>query len=238
MKNSNIFAACASVFLLSLTACNGGLNLTVPGTLTPEGAGVENGGTNPTPTPNPSATPDPSATPNPSPSPSPTPNTKNRIFVLNATLKPINTQSQGFFNYACYREAMRNRIKGKFVALVAASDKAFTSKYKVSGYIYQKLYNVENRVADSIQQLFNGNNESITALAWQWPIDTSYEQYVWTGQRNMNLPANTAENCNDWTGNTGESIMGLIGARGSDALSKKMQSCNVFSHLYCIQIDD
>lgn len=235
MKNYKfLFVLAGMLSFLFLTGCNAGVNLTVPGAVQVEDSPIIVDPADPTPTP----VPDPSATPAPSPSPTPTPNEKNRIFVLNATLKPINTQSAGFFNYACYREARRSRLPGKYVAVIATSDKAFTSKYKVSGVIYQKIYGVENRVADSIQDLFNGNNEAITALAWQLPIDTTNDQFVWTGQRNLNLPANTAENCNDWTGNTGESVMGLIGAKGSDATARQLQSCNTFSHLYCVQIDN
>lgn len=235
MKNYRLlFVLAGMLSFIFLSGCNGGVNLTVPGAVSAESSGLENGGSDPIPSP----TPDPSATPSPTPNPSPNPAGKNRIFVLNATLKPINTQSAGFFNYACYREARRSRLPGKYVALVATSEKAFTAKYRVTGKIYQKIYGVENRVAESIQDLFNGNNEAITALAWQLPIDTTNNQFAWTGQRNLNLPANTTENCNDWTGNSGESVMGLIGARGSDATAFKMQSCNEFSHLYCVQIDD
>jgi hypothetical protein len=241
MKNQLAHAITGLFLTLTLTSCNGGINLTAPGReviSAPDTAEFPTPTPIPSPTPNNSPTPTPSPTATPVPSPSPTPVSKNRIFVLNATLKSINTQSAGFFNYACYRDAMRARIPGKFIALVATSDAEFTKKHKVNGYIYQKLLGVENRVADSIQDLFAGKNDSIYALANQLAINSSVKNYVWSGQRNFNQPASKNENCNDWTTNSGDAVVGLAGATGSDALANRTLSCNEFIHLYCVQVND
>lgn len=243
MLNRKLLFALATTTLLS--SCNGGINLTVPAAPQVETGPIvvdPNPGTTPTPAPGTTPTPAPGTTPTPAPgtTPTPTPPTvaKNRMFVLSALLKSINTPSSGFFNYACYREARRAGIRGKFVAFSATSDAEFGKKYKVNGYLYQKFRGVENRIANSYQDLIAGRNSPIFASAWQSCFDPSVRNYVWTGQRNFALPASPAENCNNWSTDQGGAIVGLVGASGSEAIASQTVSCDTFQRLYCIEINE
>ena len=243
MKNYQLLFAVTGTFIaLCLTGCNAGVNLSVPGAPVAEGNPITNGGQTATPTPiDPSTTPtpNPSATPTPAPGATPSPNAgKNRIFVSNALLSIAESPTEKYFNYICNREARRANVSGNFAVLAATSDRKFTDKHKVNGSIYQKFLGVETIVAQNIHDLFAGKNDSIFTTAAQFAINTTEENYVWTGQRNFEAPAAKQENCNNWSTKSGEAISGLVGAAGSDALAKAFQPCNTFAHIYCIETND
>lgn len=208
-----------------LTGCNAGVNLTVPSTPTAESSGLENGGTDPVATPTPSATP-------------PTTIGKNRIFVSTKLVTAINAQDGNYFNLVCAQEAKKAKLSGKFVALIANGHEPFTKNNTVSGYIYQKSSGAEVRVADDIHHLIAGKNEAIDTNAFQQNVDNSYKNYAWTGQNNFNQPASPDLNCADWKTDQGYGIVGLVGARGSDALASRYQGCHITARLYCIEINN
>lgn len=211
MEKHSTFVLRVSLFAgLFLSACNGGTNLTI------QNARVED---------SPIVVDDPA---NPQDPNSPTLE-KNRIFVTTARVKAINTESAGFFNYVCYREAMRAGIQGAFVALVKNANGDFPYRNRVKGFLYQKFMGVENRVADSLDDLFNGRNDSIYATALQLSINTASNNTVWIGGR--------GNNCGNWSSSEGEAVVGRAGRSGSDAVASEMQTCNTFSRLYCVQVN-
>ena len=211
-----------ALFCMIITSCNGGVNLTIPGTQV-DSSGI--------------STNDPGATPTPSSPNDPGSNPKNRIFVSATMVRPINANSSQYFDNVCAREARRANIKGTFVALTANSESAFSEQHSVRGYIYQKFLGVESIVADSFQSLITGRNDSIYTFANQLAINTTVINNVWTGQRNFDYPADVKENCNNWSDDEGNAIVGRAGRTGSDALSIKFEECEEFAHLYCIEVE-
>ncbi len=207
-----------ALFCMIITGCNGGVNLTIPGTQVESSPIVV-------------------TEPNPNPPTDPSQNLKNRIFVSATMVRPINANSSQYFDNVCAREARRSNIKGTFVALTANSQSAFSEQHSVRGYIYQKFLGVESIVADSYQSLIAGRNDSIYTFANQLAINTTVINHVWTGQRNFDFPADVKENCNNWSDDEGNAIVGRAGRTGSDALSIKFEECEEFAHLYCIEVE-
>ncbi len=250
MKKQFLITFTAILASIILSGCNTGVNLSVPPAPEAEGSGLEteDPASTPTPTPAPTATPVPTPTPTPTPIPTPTPTPtpippppggKNRIFVSNALVKPLNCNSRKFYDQVCAREAKAAKVSGKFAALIATSDAPFAKKHAVNGLIYQKFLGVEMIVADDYESLVAGKNDSIFTTANQLGLNPTIKNYVWTGQRDFHQSASQDENCKDWSSNkSGEGIVGLAGFTGSDAIATRLLGCNNFAHLYCIETND
>lgn len=242
MKKQNSLIVLMSVMTpLMLTACNGGITLSVPGNSAVESSPIEaeNPDTDPspepTPVPTPSPTPDPGSDPTPTPSPTPNPNAKSRVFVSKAVIRVAKANTRALFESVCKREAKKAKLKGNFTALVGMTTGKFSDHFKVEGRIYQVERGKEIPVADSFQDLIDGKNNAIFVAACGARMDDSANWAVWTGNTDFNKPSREDLNCKNWGHNMANGVVGWLGSTGSNALAMEYRDCYEYAHVYCIE---
>ena len=236
MKKSLLLIAGLTVTLV--TACNSGMNITVP-------AGTPQVETNPitaitpTPTPDPNATPSPTATPDPTATPAPTatptPIVKSRAFVTISVVPVESFLNEKAFDTICTEEAKIAGVSGTFAALVGTSTSIFGESHTVNGYIYQIVGGAEQQIAQSYEKLISGRNDGINASAFGIALPGLLVPAVWTGVSDFHQLASPSSNCSDWSTNKGNGIYGKMGAVGSDAFSSGERACKKLAHLYCLE---
>lgn len=252
MKQKLLIVWMSVVTPMMLSACNGGITLSVPGSPGVESSPIDSQlpdttpdqentdpNSDPTPSPTPSPTPDPNSDPSPSPSPTPTPNpdpnAKSRVFVSKAVIRIAKANTRALFDSVCKRESKKAKLPGKYTALVGMTTGKFSDQFKVEGRIYQVEKGKEIPVAESFQDLIDGKNNAIFVAACGVRLDDSTNWAVWTGNTDFNKPSREDLNCKNWGNQIANGVVGWLGATGSNALAMEYRDCYEYAHVYCIE---